>query len=118
MITRNSGLYAEIIRGRHILLTQQAVSSTDIISACLAFPHYRVVYSVSDIEAQKVIWGAIKCLMLNKNAEITPLCLPQLLKGYSEFIFHTSHGYRFIDFNDNPLIAKLPFPNVVQDILP
>jgi len=118
-IITKKGLYAEMIRGRHMLLTQQALGASDIITGKLMFPYYRMVYSSSDTTERVVLWRAIKYLILETtNGLISPLSLPVFLKGYFEFVFHSAKGYRFIDFNDNPLLAQLPVPEFWPEILP
>ncbi len=118
IIVTGHGLYAEMVRGNHILLTQQPLGLSDIITASLVFPNYRMAYSTDDTGARTVLWQAIKFLIVETCGEISPLSLPIFLKGYFEFAFHSARGYRFFDFNNHPLIARIPYSGFTPDILP
>lgn len=117
IIISRRGIYGEMCRGDHTLLTQQAIGRADIITASLAFPNYRMMYSTNDVGARTILWQALKHLMVETSGEISPLSLPVFLKGYFEFAFHSTRGYRFFDFNCDPLIAKIPCPDAAPDIL-
>ena len=118
IIVTGQGLYAEMVRGNHILLTQQPLSASDIITASLTFPHYHMVYSTDDVNVRTVLWQAIKYLILEANEEISPLCLPIFLKGYFEFAFYLGKGYLFFDFNNHPLITRIPCSESAPNIFP
>lgn len=118
VIITDDNLYAEMTQGDHTLLTQQALGSTSIITGRLLFPNYRMVYSTDDIGIRKILWQAIKYLIVKTCGEISPLSLPIFLRGYFEFTFHSVKGYRFFDFNDHPLIAQTPYPEFIPAILP
>jgi len=107
MIVTKQGLYAEMVHGRHIQLTQQMVTGPEIIVGQLFFPFYRMIYSVSDQHERIVLWLAAKFLIMEKKREISPHLLPTFCKGYFEFVYHSKKGYRFIDYNDNILISSL-----------
>ncbi len=116
IIVTVQGLYAEMVRGKHILLTQQPLGLSNIITANLIFPNYRMVYSTDDTNARAILWQAIKYLIVETSEEISPLSLPTFLKGYFEFTFHPVQGYRFFDFNNDLLIAQIPYSSFTPDI--
>jgi hypothetical protein len=117
IIVTTRGLYAEMVRGSHLLLTQQSVESSALITASLAFPQYHMIYSTDDIGARTVLWHAISSLIRKTCGTISPLSLPVFLKGYFEFSFHTAKGYRFFDYNTHPFIAQVPSSGNTPDIL-
>lgn len=116
IIVTMQGLYAEMVQGRHILLTQQSLALSDIITANLLFPNYRMVYSTDNADVRAVLWHAIKYLIVEAREEISPLSLPTFLNGYFEFAYHSIKGYRFFDFNDHLLIAQTPYSRLTPDI--
>lgn len=111
------GLYAELVRGSHLLLTQQAVKTADLTTASLTFPHYHMVYSTDDMGIRTVLWHAIVALIRETSEAISPLTLPIFLKGYFEFSFHPARGYRFFDSNNHPFIARIPCSETFPAIL-
>lgn len=117
IIVTARGLYAEMVHGSHLLLTQQYGEASDIITARLTFPQYHVVYSTEDSGARTVLWHAMTSLIVETDEPISPHSLPFFLTGYFEFSFHTAKGYHFFDGNTHPFIARMPFSGDTPTIL-
>lgn len=108
------GLYAELVQGSHLLVTQQAVEISELFTARLLFPERHIVYSTSEVHVRTILWRAISSLMLESGQPFSPFSLPRLVNGYFEFSYHSTGGYRFFDYNNHPFIARIPFSTMFR----
>lgn len=108
------GLYAEIVQGSHLLVTQQAVKASELFTARLLFPARHMVYSTNEVHVRTILWRAISYLILESSQPFSPFSLPRLLHGYFEFSYHSAGGYRFFDYNNHPFLARIPFSEMLS----
>ncbi len=110
------GLYAEMVRGSHLLITQQAVKVSELFTARLLFPTRHMVYSTNEVHVRTILWRAISALRLECDTPFSSFALPPLLQGYVEFSYHSTDGYRFFDYNNHLFIARLPLSTLLPDV--
>src|SRR3569623_503861 len=86
VVVAKTGITVEAGRCRLMAISQQWVSSDVLVHGFLRFPRHGMVYTTEDSEMRKLIWGAVTHLMSHRRKPINPLCFPEIVLGYFEFI--------------------------------